>query len=205
MKKIRKSLTEKIALRDKFRRGKNYYTSLKGYQVRRDILDALSQALEVAAFPKNKKIMMLDAGSGPGIVGDYVYRDMTKKYDLTPLVIFVDISEAMLEAVPKNPDYIIIKNDITKLEFPENFFDIIVMKQVLDYLPKNLQLRALNEIYRVLKPDGQFVLSALISPNDNSNVLTNKLYDEREKVIARELKIQKYIPKKCPSRLVKPH
>src|SRR3989344_3766563 len=195
-KKTKKSLTEKIATRDKFRVGRNYHASLRGYQVRKDILDAMSRSIEIDFLEKDKKTLILDAGCGPGIVGDYVYQEITKKYNLTPLVIFGDISEAMLEAVPKNPNYIIVKNDVTKLEFPDNFFDVVVMKQVLDYLPRNLQLRALNEIYRVLKLDGQFVLSALISPDDNQNILTNKLYNEREKIIAKKVKIQKYIPTK---------
>lgn len=196
MKKTKKSLTKKIVLRDKFRTGRNYYTSLRGYQMRRDILDAMNRAIEVDALPKNKRIIMLNAESGSGIVGDYIYQEIAKKYNLSILTIFVDISKVMLEAVPKKFDYISVNGDVTKLEFPDNFFDIIVMGQILNYLPKNLQLRALNELYRVLKPDGQFVLSALISPNDNSNILTNKLYNEREKVIAKALKIQKYIPTK---------
>jgi ubiquinone/menaquinone biosynthesis C-methylase UbiE len=196
MEKLRNKIIEKIIQRDKFRTGKNYYTSLRGYHTRKDILDAMFRSIEINALPKNRRIIILDAGCGPGIVGDYVYKEITKKYNLHPIVIFVDISEAMLEAVPKKFDYIIVKGDVTKLEFPDNFFDIVVMKQVLDYLPKNLQLRALNEIYRVLKQDGQFILSALISPDDNSNTLTNYLYNQREKIIAKKLKIQKYIPTK---------
>jgi ubiquinone/menaquinone biosynthesis C-methylase UbiE len=189
-------ITEKIVQRDKFRTGKNYYASLRGYQIRKDILDAMAKAIEIDALPKNRRIMILDAGCGPGIVGDYVYREITKKYNLFPIVIFVDISEIMLEAVPEKFDYVIVKGDVTKLEFPNNFFDIVLMKQVLDYLPKNLQLIALKEIYRVLRNNGQFVLSALISPDDNSNTLTNYLYNQREKIIAKKLKIQKYIPTK---------
>lgn len=192
--KTKKSLTEKISIRDKFRTGKNYYVSLRGYQVRGDILDSIAQSMDTSSFSKQKKIVILDIGCGPGIVGDYVYNYAINKYSIHPLVVFADISETMLKAISKNLDYINVKNDVTKLEFPDNFFDVIVMKQVLDYLPKNLQLRALNEIYRVLKIGGQFIFSALISPNDHSNVLANKLYNEREKIIAKTIKIQKYIP-----------
>lgn len=193
-KKTKKSLTESIASRDKFRTGKNYYTSLRGYQVRRDILDAMFSAIEIENLQTDKQVLILDAGSGPGIVGDYIFKKIKKKLNNFPLVIFVDISETMLQSVPKNFYYIAVKNDVTKLEFPDNFFDIVVMKQVLDYLPKTLQLRALNEIYRVLRPDGQFILSALVSPDPKSNYLTNKLYNEREKIIAKKVAIEKYIP-----------
>ncbi len=57
----KKTPTEKIALRDKFRLGKNYYTSLRGYQIRRDILDAMFRAIEINLLPRNKKILILDA------------------------------------------------------------------------------------------------------------------------------------------------
>ena len=192
----KKRISEKISCRDKFRVGKNYYTTLRGYQVRRDILDAMFNAIKMEYLPTDKKLLILDAGSGPGIVGDYVFKKIKKQHHITPLIIFADISEAMLKAVPQDFNYIAVKNDVTKLEFPDNFFNIVVMKQVLDYLPKNLQLRALNEIYRVLKTDGQFILSALISVDDKSNHLTNELYNKREKIIAKDIAIKKYIPTK---------
>jgi ubiquinone/menaquinone biosynthesis C-methylase UbiE len=191
-----KNITQKIPLRDKFRTGKNYYNSLRGYQVREDVLNSMFKSIDTALIPKDKKIMILDAGCGPGIVGDYVYKKMNKKNKLSPSIIFVDISESMLEAVPKNKDYHAVKGDVTNLPFPDNFFNIVLMKQVLDYLPKTLQLRTINELYRVLKPNGQLILSALISPDNNSNILTNKLYDEREKIIARQIAVKKYIPTK---------
>jgi len=191
-----KSLIQKIIQRDKFRSGLKYYKSLRGYHIRKDILNAIFRSIEFKFLPKNRRIIILDAGCGPGIVGDYVYEEITKKHNLHPIIIFVDISESMLETVPKKFDYIIAKGDVTKLQFPDNFFDIVLMKQVLDYLPKNAQLKALNEIYRVLKNNGQFVLSTIVSPDDNSNTLTNYLYNQREKIIARGLKFKKYIPTK---------
>jgi SAM-dependent methyltransferase len=191
-----KSLIQKIIQRDKFRSGLKYYKSLRGYHIRKDILNAIFRSIEFKFLSKNRRIIILDAGCGPGIVGDYVYEEMTKKHNLHPIIIFVDISEAMLEAVPKKFDYIIVKGDVTKLQFPDNFFDIVLMKQVLDYLPKNAQLKAIKEIYRVLKNNGQFILSAIVSPDDNSNTLTNYLYNQREKIIARGLKFKKYIPTK---------
>jgi ubiquinone/menaquinone biosynthesis C-methylase UbiE len=189
-------ITEEIVQRDKFRAGKNYYTSLRGYHIRRDILDAMFRSIEIDALPKNRRIIILDAGCGPGIVGDYVSKEMKKKHNLFPIVIFVDISEDMLRAVPKKSNYIIVRGDITKLEFPDNFFDIVVTKQVLHYLPKNFQLKAIDEFHRVLKRNGQLILSALISPDDNSNTLANYLYNERERIITKKVKSKKHIPTK---------
>ena len=187
---------EKIIQRDKFRSGEKYCASLRGYQTRIDILNAIFGAIKIKTLPKNRRIIILDAGCGPGIVGDYISKEMEKKHNLFPIVIFVDISEDMLRAVPKKSNYIIVRGDITKLEFPDNFFDIVVTKQVLHYLPKNFQLKAIDEFHRVLKQNGQLILSALISPDGNSNTLANYLYNERERIITKKVKSKKHIPTK---------
>jgi len=46
-----------------------------------------------------------------------------------------------------------------KLEFSNNSFDTVVMLAVLEHLPINSEKKALEEIYRVLKPNGYLILS----------------------------------------------
>lgn len=189
-----KVITDKISQRDKYRAGEKYRKTLRGYQLRKDILDAMFYAIDVKSLPKDKRILMMDVGCGPGIVGDYVYRKIKIEHRLSPLMIFVDINEKMLKAVPKKFDYITVKNDITNLQFPDNFFDVVVMKQVLHYLPKFLKIKALKEVHRVLKNKGQFVFSVLVSVDDDSNRLVNELYTKREEIIAQQVAMKKYIP-----------
>lgn len=59
-----------------------------------------------------------------------------------------------------NPD---IVGDVLNLPFSDNTFDCIYFNDVLEHLPKNTELKALSEIYRVLKPNGMLVLT---TPND---------------------------------------
>ena len=47
--------------------------------------------------------------------------------------------------------------DVNKLQFPDNFFDNIVCLEVFEYLAT--PQKAINEIYRVLKPGGKLILS----------------------------------------------
>lgn len=47
--------------------------------------------------------------------------------------------------------------DVNNLQFSDNFFDNIICLEVFEYL--TAPQKAIDEIYRVLKPDGQLVLS----------------------------------------------
>ncbi len=55
----------------------------------------------------------------------------------------------------------VIELDITKLNFEDNFFDVIICNHVLEHIPDDI--KALNELYRVLKPNGYAILQVPIS------------------------------------------
>ena len=57
----------------------------------------------------------------------------------------------------------IVKGDITKLNFEDNTFDAIISSYALDHI-RNLQLIALKELNRVLKPKSLFLLIVFV-PN----------------------------------------
>lgn len=50
------------------------------------------------------------------------------------------------------------QNSAAAMDYPDNHFDTIVTKMVLHELPPSDQVRMINEIYRILKPGGTFVL-----------------------------------------------
>lgn len=54
----------------------------------------------------------------------------------------------------RKPDIVM---DATKMNFKDNSFDIVFMIEVLEHIPD--PRKAINEIYRVLKPGGRVVLS----------------------------------------------
>ena len=199
MEKIENNITtQKIVSRDSWRI-KNYKESLRGYQVREDILKNMFLGLDFKALADKEKVAIADIGCGPGICGEYLTEKIKEKLgDKTKVeTFFIDISQKMLEQIPEREKYNKINGDIMNIPLKNESVDIITIKQVLDYLPKDLQIKALEEIYRVLKKDRQFILSALISPNEKVNNLTNDLYSGRERIIAKKVAIEKFIPDKA--------
>jgi len=68
----------------------------------------------------------------------------------------------ILKGAPLDPRVTIIKNiDLSqKLPFPDQSFDIIILKEVIEHIPSHLSI--ISEISRILKEDGYLILS---SPN----------------------------------------
>lgn len=53
--------------------------------------------------------------------------------------------------------------DITNIPYPENSFDLILCSHVLGHVPD--ERKAVDELYRVLKPDGQALVMTIINWN----------------------------------------
>lgn len=194
MKEKNKITTQQIVTRDNWR-VKNYNKSLRGYQTRKDILENMFLAINFEKISNKDKIIIADIGCGPGICGEYFAKKIKEKLkDKNKLkIFFIDINGQMLEQIPSKKGYSKIIGDIVSIPMKKESIDILIVKQVLDYLPKDLQMKALLEINRVLKIDGEFILSALISPHKKINNLTNYFYSEREKIIAKKVAIEKFI------------
>ena len=59
-----------------------------------------------------------------------------------------------------------LKMDITNIEFPDNSFNIIICNHVLEHIPNDI--KAMNEIWRVLKNNGWAVLNVPTSGKENT-------------------------------------
>jgi len=102
--------------------------------------------------------LLVDIGCGPG----YLITDMRRNFkDLS--IIGVDISDEMLREASKNVSAIGSKEntsfrqgDIHALPFEDNSVDYIISTLSLHHWSEPKQ--ALNEIHRVLEPEGQFLL-----------------------------------------------
>jgi SAM-dependent methyltransferase len=68
----------------------------------------------------------------------------------------VDNIKLLNEAIP---NVIFKEGSALKVPVENEFFDIVVMWEVLEHLPKNTEKKALEEILRVLNPGGSFYLS----------------------------------------------
>lgn len=94
----------------------------------------------------NKKVLDLCTGTG----------DIAGFIDKSCNVIGLDFSLKMLEIAQKKYNWVkFVEGDCTNLPFENNSFDVVTisfgLRNIEDYN------KALNEIYRVLKPNGQFM------------------------------------------------
>ena len=109
-------------------------------------------------IPTKPEAMVLDAGGGTGRWSIQMAKKGCK-------VFLVDISQGMLEVAKENikkeevQDRIVIqKGDITKLDYPNQTFDLVLCEHVMFLFP-NPEL-VVNEMVRVLKRNGLLIISA---------------------------------------------
>jgi ubiquinone/menaquinone biosynthesis C-methylase UbiE len=105
---------------------------------------------------------ILDVGCGPGMMAEYAIERGFEFYG-------IDISEKMIsECTSRFGDSSLAHFSVGKLqtlEFPDNFFDVVLCMGALEYVEQDEILPALAEMSRVLKPNGQIIISLM---NKNS-------------------------------------
>ena len=72
-----------------------------------------------------------------------------------------------------------VKSDICNLPFQDNHYDVILCNHVLEHIPNDT--KAMQELYRVLKPGGMAILQI---PQDLSRAITfsdNSIVDQKER------------------------
>jgi len=97
--------------------------------------------------------VVIDIGCGEGY-GPYLLSKSAKR------VIGIDIAPEVIEHARKKynfPNLTFETMDVKELKFPDDSSDLIVSLQVIEHLPEELPF--LKEIARVLKKDGEAVLS----------------------------------------------
>jgi ubiquinone/menaquinone biosynthesis C-methylase UbiE len=117
---------------------------------------------------------ILDAGVGTG-------RNMPF-YPPGSDVIGVDLSPAMLRRAERrrrlSPAAVtLMEMSVTRLEFPDASFDAAVASFLFCTLPDELQLPALQELGRVVKPDGTIRLLEYTRPHGGILRAVTKLWD----------------------------
>lgn len=99
--------------------------------------------------PKKEKLNILDAGCGTGL--------LAKKLSAFGEVIGIDVSNEALKFA-KLRKIRIKKASISKLPFSDNTFEVIVSIDVIYHREITNDQIALNELFRVLKPNGILIL-----------------------------------------------
>lgn len=102
-------------------------------------------------IPKGGKI--LDAGCGGGYPFTKLLSD---KFD----VLGIDISEKQIELAKRNaPKANFLCLDMTKLSFPDEYFNGIFSYYAIIHIPREEQFDLLTNFYRMLKPNGVALLT----------------------------------------------
>lgn len=96
---------------------------------------------------------LLNAGCGTGEFNYYLKYFFDKSFGVD--VNSTDIGIA--RALNSDPNIQFDVGDVTKLNFEDDFFDSIICVDVLEHVDD--PMGALKEFYRVLKPDGQMILT----------------------------------------------
>ncbi|MBL1140649.1 MAG: class I SAM-dependent methyltransferase [Proteobacteria bacterium] len=105
---------------------------------------------------------ILDIGCGNA-------RDIAYILEQGAEIIGIDISEGMILEAKKDLEKLGYKNvtlevgDATNLAYADNQFDKVLCSEVIEHIPN--ADKALNEMWRILKPGGHLILS---TPNPNS-------------------------------------
>ena len=118
--------------------------------------------LTLAGVPKNFSGRMLEIPVGTGVLTFPFY----EKSDGAE-IFCVDYSEKMIDAAKKKssekflPNVKILRGDVGNLNFPSEFFDLVLSVNGLHVFPD--KSAAYKEIFRTLKPDGIFCGSVYVA------------------------------------------
>lgn len=109
-----------------------------------------------SVLAKKRKLRVLDLGCGYGRLASKIVKDYPGSY-----VSGVDISQEYVDLfnqeLKENGNA--IRADIKKLPFVDSSFDVIIAVTTLMYMVNERdQIKAMKEIFRLLKKDGRFVI-----------------------------------------------
>ncbi len=102
-----------------------------------------------------KGLRVLDLGIGTAYGSNYLA-------GFAEHVVGIDIDSEAVEAAQlryRRPNLSFVAGDLNELHFAEESFDAIVLFEVIEHMPKSQQESMIQEIRRILKPHGLFLLS----------------------------------------------
>lgn len=129
----------------------------KQYQDTRIILPNIEELKRfINLLPKN--VNVLDAGCGTGLPAAKFLSDLGVN------ATGIDFSDEMLRLAKENvPKAIFEKQNMTKLDFPDNSFDGLISLYVIIHIPREKHRPLFQQIHKVLKPDGIMLVTMACS------------------------------------------
>jgi ubiquinone/menaquinone biosynthesis C-methylase UbiE len=144
---------------------KRFYLFLENFDISRRRISFLKKCLKLL----NKNSLILDIGCGGGGCGVIL-----KRYGY---VIGLDISIGSLQYA-KNIYEDVIHASVSRIPFTSNYFDAVVSEDVLGHIPFSEKDKTYTEMYRVLKPGGLMVHSAIETDSNSFWFRFAKKYPE---------------------------
>jgi ubiquinone/menaquinone biosynthesis C-methylase UbiE len=152
----------------------------------------LEMALQLD-LPKDARV--LDIGCGPGEMVLDLMRNEWRVWGIDIAANMIEIAKEKVAKAPQKNEVHLATGDIEKLDFENQFFDLIICSGVVEYLPGDEKWMA--EMSRILKPGGVLIINVtnkwalrkwtapLIEPLKRSKFLHSGMNFIKEKVLRR--------------------
>ena len=116
--------------------------------------DAILRGREAIEWSGVKvKAPVLDIGCADGRIGEVVFFNQPK------INVGVDLNVGYINQAQTSPKYSrVLLGDARKLPFPNNKFNTVISNSTFEHIA-NSDIPAINEVHRVLKPQGKFYLT----------------------------------------------
>ena len=133
---------------------------------------------------KGNRVLFIGVGTGADIPFF-----LNKGYEITAIDYSADMLKVAKQKYP-DPTVTFLEMDAQKMEFPEGRFDFIVASLILSLVPE--PERTLNEMLRVLKINGEFLIFDKFIPENKKMKLTQKLLRPFIKLLGTDIGLDFY-------------
>src|SRR3990170_4115006 len=110
--------------------------------------------VEIAAsYIPSGKLKLLDIGAGLGWVEEIVSKDINVE------IYANDFSGKSVRLLKRRFKGYFTQQSIYKMSYPSNFFDVVLVLEVLEHIPPSKIFKVLRSIHSLLKKEGVIIIS----------------------------------------------
>ncbi len=170
-------VTEEIYTEQFGIRSKNWHESCT-WLTDKTLLEAHA---EMADVPKDA--VLLDVCCGSGVVGNSFRSKVSR-------IVGLDLTPEMIKRAETRLDEV-HRGNVYEIPFPENQFDIVCTREVLHLLPK--PEKPVSEIFRVLKPGGQFVVGQILPYGEADAAWMYRIFKKKQPLFFNNPLVDDYV------------
>lgn len=165
--RARKEINEEVYKEQFGARSKNWHDSAVW------ITDKALLARHAEMCKVSEDSIALDVCCGSGVVGAS-FKGKVKK------IIGLDLTPEMVKLASSRLDEV-HQGNVYNIPFPDNSFDMVCTREVLHLLP--YPERPVSEIYRVLKPGGQFIVGQILPFSEDDGAWMYRVFKKKQPLI----------------------